>query len=587
MNKQPKQWNKNQKQKDWRTDVFRYSVFGFAFLIVFRLFMLQVIDHSFYQSLATGQHEIFQELVPARGEVLIHDLKDRQVLPVATNQFLAFVYADPRQIINPEETALKLIEIFEMTEAEGVNLTEKLSKQDDPYEPIRRKVSDDDLKKITDLDLPGIHFVRDKVRLYPEPELGGHVVGFVGANKEGVLSGKYGVEGFFDESLAGQPGFLRSEKDITGRLISIGNRSIEPAQDGVDIVLTIDRSIQHAACSALKRAMTEHQADRGSVIIIEPHTGQILALCGVPDFDPNNYQQASDLNIFNNPAIFLAYEPGSVFKPITIAAALDSGAVTPQTIYHDTGVVAIDEYEIKNSDEKANGYQTMTQALEKSLNTGMIFAMRETGQDVFTEYVKNFGFGQATEIQLDTEVAGNISSLDLGPEIYAATASFGQGITVTPLQIVSAYGAIANGGILKKPYIIDEIRYPSGEVVKTEPKDHRRVIETKTASLLGAMLVSVIEHGHGTQAAVEGYYIGGKTGTAQVAKKDGLGYDEEVTIGSFAGFGPVEDPKFAMIVRIDNPKEVKWAEATAAPVFGEIAQFLLQYFEVPPNREIE
>ena len=203
------------------------------------------------------------------------------------------------------------------------------------------------------------------------------------------------------------------------------------------------------------------------------------------------------------------------------------------------------------------------------------------------DYVKKFGFGKLTDIELETEMPGNISSLANASEIYRATASFGQGITVTPLQIAMAYAAIANGGVLKKPLIVDEVRHGDGTVEKRIPQDVTQVIDEKTARTLGAMLVSVIEHGHGKKAGVPGYYIGGKTGTAQVARTDGLGYSLDNTIGSFAGFGPVEDPRFAMVVRIDHPRDVVWAESTAAPLFGEMAQFLLQYFEVAPVRKVE
>ncbi len=452
------------------------------------------------------------------------------------------------------------------------------------YEPIERNVDDERLAAVEALDLPGISYVREAARLYPEAKVSGHVIGFLGYDEDGSRAGKYGIEGYFNKELGGQAGFLRSERDISGRLIAIGDRSIEPAVDGSDIVLTIDRTIQYVACSALQKAVAEHQADGGSVVILEPASGKVLAMCGVPDFDPNAYSKADDLNVFNNPAIFSDYESGSIFKPMTMAAALDSGAVTPSTVYEDPGAIQIDEFTIKNSDLQAHGLQTMTQVLEQSLNTGVIFAMRETGQETFANYVKAFGFGVPTGIELETEVSGDISSLDRGAEIFAATASFGQGITVTPLQMAAAYAAIANGGILKRPTIVEEIRHPDGTVEKQPAVDVRRVIEEKTASLLGAMLVSVIEHGHGKRAGVPGYYIAGKTGTAQVAKKDGAGYEQDISIGSFAGFGPVEHPKFVMVVRIDRPRDAPWAEATAAPLFGEIAAFLLQYFEVPPTR---
>ncbi|MDD5291368.1 MAG: penicillin-binding protein 2, partial [Patescibacteria group bacterium] len=333
-------------------------------------------------------------------------------------------------------------------------------------------------------------------------------------------------------------------------------------------------------------------ADGGSIIVMDPKTGAVIAMCSYPDFDPNNYDQVKDINIFNNPAIFAQYEPGSVFKPITMAAALDQGKVTPETTYKDEGQVMITGWPkpIKNSDFDSfggHGEVNMTSVLENSLNTGAIFAMQQTGADVFANYVKNFGFGENTGIELSGEASGDIRNLTVAKikPIDAAVASFGQGISVTPIQLVGAYAAIANGGILMKPYIVKEIDHPDGTKDITEPKEIRRVISEKAATLLGGMLVNVVEEGHGKKAGVKGYYVAGKTGTAQVPKKDGLGYQSGVNIGSFAGFAPADDPQFAMLVRIDHPRDVSWAESSAAPLFGEIAEFLLQYYQVPKTRE--
>lgn len=574
---------------DVRLEVFRYVIVAFAGVIVLKLFFIQIFQHGFYEALASGQHELFQELIPERGEIFLHDFKDETLVPVAVNQELAFVWADPREIEEADDTAEALGELFDYEEEEVGALEERLDQPEDPYEPIEREIDEKTLEKLLELDLQGINYTRETSRLYPEPEMSGHVLGFLGTNEDGSLSGKYGVEGYFDEMLTGTQGYLLSERDIAGRLIAVGEREYEPAQDGADVVLTLDRTIQYKACSSLNVAVEKHGADGGSIIIVQPSTGKILAMCGAPDYDSNVYNEVDSINVFNNPAIFDAYEPGSVFKPLTMAAAIDADAVTPTTTFTDTGSVLVDGWPkpIGNAEGKVYGTVDMTQVLEDSINTGMIYAMRAMGMETFVQYVKSFGFGQYTGIELETENAGTIDALNLGAEIYAATASFGQGITVTPLQIAMAYAAIANGGVLKAPLIVDEIQYADGTVEKRSARDIAQVMDPKTARLVSAMLVSVIEHGHGKRAGVEGYYIGGKTGTAQVAKSDGIGYEQDNTIGSFAGFGPVEDPKFAMVVRIDNPKDVVWAESTAAPLFGEIAEFLLQYFEVPPVRAIE
>lgn len=571
---------------DIRTRVFRGGMLFFALFIAAKLFSLQVVDHAAYAALAEGQHEIFEELFPKRGSIFFHDSQEGTLVTAATNQKLAFVYTDPRHIKDPEATATTLATLFGFDEEKTASLKARLSNTTDPFEPVQREVPDSLLDQLKALKLPGVSWTSEDSRLYPESGTGGHLLGFVGSDNAGGHSGKYGVEGYFEDILAGTPGFLRSERDISGRLIAVGDRSLTPAVDGSDVVLTIDRTIQYVTCSALEQAVRKHGADGGSVIVLEPSTGKILAMCGYPDFDPNHYGDAADINTYNNPAIFDAYEPGSVFKAITVAAGIDAGAILPSTTFNDTGSIMLDDWPkpITNAEGKVYGTIDMTTALEQSVNTGMIFAMRAAGQERFTQYVKNFGFGVKTGIELETESAGTIASLELGPEIYAATASFGQGITVTPLQIAAAYGALANGGVLKQPYVVDEIRHADGTVEPHKPVDIRRVISAKTSRLVGAMLVSVIEHGHGKLAGVPGYYIGGKTGTAQVARTDGLGYDLDNTIGSFAGFGPIEDPKFVIVARIDHPRDVQWAESTAAPLFGEIAKFLVNYFEIPPTR---
>ena len=298
-----KAWKRKSKKgrRDWRIDVFRYSMVVFACLIALRLVVLQVVDHGFYKSLASGQHEIFQELFPQRGDILVRDLKDGTVIPVATNQPLWLFYADPRHIDDAEEAAEGIGEIFGYDDDQIDALEERLDQPDDPYEPIARHVSDDLADRLVMLELPGIFRLGEEARLYPEEKVGGHVIGFVGSNEDGSLSGRYGIEGYFDNELSGEAGFIRSERDLAGRLIAVGDTSIERAVDGADVVLTIDRNIQYFSCEALKRAVERHQADGGSVIVLDPSTGAILAMCGAPDFNPNEYGDVSCISFFNNP----------------------------------------------------------------------------------------------------------------------------------------------------------------------------------------------------------------------------------------------------------------------------------------------
>lgn len=477
-------------------------------------------------------------------------------------------------------------EPFTLEGNQVATLIARLSKQDDPYEPVARNVTDEQLDLIKTLESEALDYIIEDARAYPEPGFGGQVLGFLGRKEDGQPVGLYGLEGYFDDFLSGQAGQLYSQTDVSGRWIGVGDRHFKPAIDGGDLLLTIDRTLQVEVCDILERGVERFKADSGTAVILEPSTGRVLAMCGAPDFYPAEYAEVEDASVYNNTAIFAAYEPGSIFKPITMAAAIDAGAVTPDSRFTDPGFVEIDEFTIRNAAEKVFGNVSMIEVLEESINTGMVWVMRQMGRDTFQDYVEKFGFGEPTGIQLKTEVGGTIASLDERAEVYPATASFGQGITTTPLQIAAAYAALANGGLLMKPYIVEEFRYPDGTIERVEPEEVRQVVSSSTATTISAMLVSVVEYGHGKKAGVPGYYIGGKTGTAQIAR-NGV-YSATEFNGSFAGYGPIHDPKFAMIVKIENPKEgVIYAESTAAPVFGEIAEFILEYYGVAPERPIE
>lgn len=492
----------------------------------------------------------------------------------------------------------------------------KLDKPGDVYEPLEQKIDDEILKKfymsaenggsdikIEDLEIEGnsmfilnnsdkkefkingIGFSESKFRFYPEANISSSILGFVGyvGDKQ---QGRYGLEGFFDNELTGSPGSIKIERDARGYPIIINDREYNNADDGSDLILTINRSIQLTACQKLNEAVSRHGADGGSVIILDPESGAVLAMCSNPDYDGNNYKDVKNIKDFTNQAIFSQYEPGSIFKAITIAMALDQKKITPQTTYEDTGQVVISKYKIENSDHKANGTQNMTQVLEKSLNTGAIFAMRSIGPDLFSEYVKKFGFGEKTGIELEGENKGDIKNLIKKPvgELYAATASFGQGIAATPIQMAAAFLALANRGVMMQPYIVKEIIRPDGSKIETKPKIIGSVISEKASAIIGGMMVNVVENGHGKKAGVKGYYVAGKTGTAQVPAKDG-GYQAGAHIGSFAGFAPADNPKFVMLVKIDQPRDVEWAESSAAPLFGQLAEYMLNYWQVAKERK--
>ncbi|HQL34590.1 MAG TPA: penicillin-binding protein 2 [bacterium] len=494
----------------------------------------------------------------------------------------------------------------------------KLDKPGDPYEPLREKLDDNtllslyaflsssterpvaasDLERRLDkvvfkesgeeLKIEGIAFNLQSYRFYPENNMASHIVGFVGMANDKV-SGRYGLEEFFNDELAGRAGYLKGERGVSNTII-VNDREYTRPEDGSDLILTMDRSVQFQACSYLEEAVAKFKAEGGSVIAVNAKTGAILAMCSVPNFNPNNYKDVSDIKVYNNPAIIYQYEPGSVFKVITMAAAIDQGKVKPSTTYKDEGQIMIKGWPkpISNSDfstKGAHGVVDMNAVLENSLNTGAIFAMRQIGAKTFADYVKNFGFGEKSGIELGSESAGNIDNLLKNNirEIDAATASFGQGIAVTPLQMLMSYQALANQGELMKPYIVQEIRHSNGQVDEFKPYPLRQVVSEQTANTILAMLVNVVESGHAKGAKIPGYYIGGKTGTAQVATSGG--YSTDKFIHTFIGIVPIDNPQIVMLTKIDAPKGAAYAESTAVPLWHDIADFLLKYYQIPKTRK--
>lgn len=573
---------------DARLRLLLVIFFLLALLISVRLAALMFFQHDFYVALAAGSHEFYNQLYPKRGEIFAQDTRTKEEYPLAINRDYFLVYADTRAIKDDkiaEETAQKLAEVFQYDDAKKMTVYLQLNKRADPYEPIEKKVEESVVDKIKALNLPGINFTRQPFRYYPEGNLAGPVVGFLGRDENDNDIGHYGIEGYWQKELAGKGGFLSGAKALAGGLVPLADWSFNKAEDGADILLTIDRTLQFKACDILRRAKEEYGAVSAALVMLEPQTGAIRALCSVPDFDPNNYGEVKSASVYNNTAIFTPYEPGSVFKPITMAAALNENLVTPETTFVDSGARAgFCSKPIKNAAEKTYGLQNMNGVLENSINTGMVFVVEKLGKKKFIDYVNNFGFGVKEGIELDTEIAGNINTLyeKKGDKIdcYGATASFGQGITATALQLATAYGAIVNGGKLLKPYIVEEVRYPDGRVERSKPKEIRTVLESRATMLLRGMLVNVVDNGHAKAAGVKGYYVGGKTGTAQIPGPGG--YTEE-TIHTFAGFAPVDDPKFVIVVKFEKPQR-EWAESSAAPIFGEIAKFALQYYQIPPSR---
>lgn len=549
-------------------------------IIVARLASMQLLNNEKYKVLAESQRTGQQQLEPTRGEIQIWDSFNNLPYTVATSSEKIMVWVNPSQVQNTDEVATKLAEILKLTKEE---ILEKISDSSKKYVVIKKDLSETEQTQIKEAALTGVSFDKETSRLYPERSMLAQLLGFVGYVGD-KKQGAYGLELAYEDELSGTPGLLLEETDNAGRWIFGGKRDRVPAKDGDSIVLTIDKTVQVKVEAVLKETVEKHGADSGSVVVVDPKTGAVIAMATYPSFDLNNYSKVDNPNIYLNQPTVGAYEPGSIFKPLTMAAAINEGKITPNTTYVDTGEVKVDQYTIKNSDGQANGTQTMTQVLEKSLNTGTIFAQSTIGNAKFLEYLDRFGFGKKTGFEV-VESAGNLAGLKGNIQVNYNTASFGQGISVTPLQLVQAFSAIADNGKMHPPYVVSRIIRQDGSLEEIKPQNSQQVISSKTASEVAAMMVNVVENGHGKQAAVPGYYIAGKTGTAQVPKKDGGGYEENNNIGSFIGFGPVEDPKFLMLVRVNHPRSVKFAESTAAPAFGDIARFLVEHYNIPPSRK--
>ncbi|MFH1610540.1 MAG: penicillin-binding protein 2 [Patescibacteria group bacterium] len=547
-----------------------------AGIIIFRLFVLQIVKHSFFERLATGQHGILEELTPSRGIIYAKD-KDNNLFAVAENKEKYLLYAVPSMIESASTTLERISEQIELSDEEKEKMLQQLNKSKDPYEPLKHELHEEEKNKIENLKIQGIHFQPEKKRFYAEGSTFSHLTGFLGF-KEDKRVGQYGLEEYLEQELKGEAGILKSERDPAGRLIGVGNFDIESAKDGANVYLTIDRLVQFKVCEILKSSVEKYGASAGTIIVQNTNTGEILSMCSEPSFDPNNYSGVESINVYPNPALSEVYEPGSIFKAITMAVALDTNSVKPDTTYFDEGILVFGKDTITNAENKKYGEVTMTHVLEESINTGAVFAAQEVGRADMKKYLENFGFGDKTYIDLPGEVYADISALDKKSDIYLATASFGQGISVTPLQMVSAFSAIANGGVLYKPYVVEKVINGENESI-TYPQEVRRVISSQTSNTLKAMLVAVVKNAHGTMARVDGYNVGGKTGTAQIPGSRG-GYINAYN-HSFVGFAPVTNTQFTVFVLLKKPTRGLYSATTAAPTFAQVMSFLLNYYEIP------
>jgi len=530
------------------TIVFFSSLYS---LLIFNIYNLQIIKGEDYAK--RGAAQLSWSLEADRGGIYFTD-KNNNSIPAAITKYYPTIYAVPLEIQDPALVTSELAPYFDIDEEKMFKM---LSKSDDPYELFTRKASDEQVAKVKELSFDGIYISEDKYRFYPFRELASQIIGFTAPTDNNYIpTGRYGLELYYNEELSGKMG-------------SINGDNITEAVAGEDLYLTIDSNIQTQAEEVLNKLVDKYSADRGMVIVQNPKTGAILAMGATPGFDPNNYGEYRLAN-FLNPAIETVYEPGSVMKIITMSAGLDAGKLTPNTTYYDSGELKLDGFTIKNWDKKAHGRTTMTEVIEGSLNTGAAYAQSLIGKDLFYNYLTRFGFGETTGIALPGEVGGSLRNLEGDSrDVNFATASFGQGVSVTPIQLINAVSSIANGGVLMRPYLLAD----------KEPEVMRRVVSEKAAKQATDMLVSAVSKA--TVAAIPKFDVAGKTGTAQIPIKGG--YAEDKFIHTFVGFAPAYDPEFTILIRIDNPYGAPLAGLTVVPSFRDLAEFLLNYYNVPPD----
>ena len=550
--------------------------------IIFRLFFLQITKHSYYKAQADNQQQRFQLIYPARGEIFMRDRNTEDsgsfLFPVAINKDFWNISIVPKEVQEKEETVKMLSSLLGINEE---TLRERINKENDPYEPLKSKVETALVEKVKALNIRGIIFEKEGGRYYPNNELICHLIGFLGMDGD-IRIGRYGVEGYYEKELMGKIGRVEAKKDSFGQIISVGGSVIEESEDGADLILTIDPNVSSFIEEKLAATIKKLDATKGTIIVMEVKTGAIRAMSSWPGFDPNKYNEVRDNSLFLNSAITETFEPGSIFKPITMSSALDAGVITPNTTYEDKGYAEVSGVIIKNALDRAEGVQTMTEVIEKSLNSGAIFAQQKLGKDGFKKYVERFGFGEKTGIDLGGEEKGNVSNLKKKNDVDYATMAFGQGIAVTPIQLVAAIGAIANDGVLLRPYILERIKYKNGEEKITKTKKIRRVISSDAASRMTAMMVSAVKNGYSKKAGVEGYSIAGKTGTAQIPDPIKGDYSEE-TIHTFVEFFPAFNPRFVILIKVDKPKGINFSSDSITPLAKELAEYILNYYEIPPN----
>lgn len=535
-------------------------------LIGVRLAWLQVVRAPEYTAMASNQRMRDIEVPARRGTIY-----DREGEPLAKSVSASTVYAAPNTIKDKAGTARAIASVIGGDEADYL---EKLNR-DNGFVYIARKIDIDRAKQLEALKLPGIGFLDDSRRMYPSGELACQVLGFVGVDSTGLA----GIEKRYDYILAGKPGVLLGERDPYGRPIPGGVQKNVDAVDGQDIVLTIDKDIQYHAQLELAKAVKKWAAKSGSVIVMNPSNGEIYAMASTPGFNPNDYSQAKS-EAFRNRPVSDAYEPGSTIKSLTAAAVIDKGLFKPTSKLQLPPTLHVAGRTIHESHPRGAVKWTLTKIVTNSSNVGAVKVGMKLGKKGLYDYFSAFGLTEATGVDYPGEARGWLPEPALWSDTSIANIPFGQGVSATPLQLCRAIGAIANDGVLTTPHFLLDVPQ---DVAANRTWPTRRAISSNAASETTGMLAKVVTEGTGSEAAVPGYSVAGKTGTAQVALPNGGGYASGTYIGSFIGYLPVEDPQLLICVKLDQPRNAIYGGTIAAPVFSKLAQFSVAHLKIPPS----
>ena len=546
--------------------------FIFAFIVVVtRLFYWQIVRGVELSEAASDQYYFKLSLTPTRGEILSADKS-----PLVSNKAAYQVYAEPKKITNQKDFAEKIAELLSL---DPQIIEDRVSEDTIVWAPLAHKIDEEVKIQLEALQIPGLGFEKESTRYYPEASMAAQLLGFVGSDENGNDTGYFGLEGFYDQALKGKPGSLIQEKDARGLPILLGSNKRITAENGQNLELYLDRAVQFIVETKLKNAIERYGAKEGLVVVMDPKTGGILASASFPAYDPIKFSEF-DKATYLNPLVSATYEPGSTFKTLIMSAGLNEKVVEPKTTFKEEGPVKVSEYLIRTWNNEYHGEMTMIQVLERSSNPGMVFVGQQLGKDKLYDYLEKFGIGEKTGIDIEGEAIAQIRPKSEWREIELATASFGQGIAVTPIQMVRAVAALANKGDLMEPQVVKKLIDPRGKTIDRQPKKVRQVISPATARVITEMMVNAVDQGEAKWAKPPGYRIAGKTGTAQIPVAGH--YDAEKTIASFVGFAPADDPKFVMLTLLREPSTSPWGSETAAPLFFAIAKELFNYYGISP-----